>query len=339
MTMCTRRQVCKGIAAVMAMVALAVPAHAETTLQVDQLSRLAVKIPQGSNLTVQYYDTTEAVVSTAAVVTSSDMSTAMSSMQSTIALLSAQVSTLEARTAAPSVPPTASPTAPPTTPPTAPPTVDLSACPDGPNGDNTACARWRRASVAYVRDAVTHNCAVNINPNPFYVTATANAQGCGQTNLGSSMGFYLTGPWTKIRYTTTVTGRTSCYSMFGGDRYNYHEHTDNTEPPLSQNSRTSLNYLNQLGAEGGGLYEYNASAGDVLQAVNWNCPGSGWTCSQACSNTPHPWYSVTSNLRQMNVTLRRRYNVFANGVRQYATLAGPAVGVSCVAAGRTTWNI
>lgn len=35
----------------------------------------------------------------------------------------------------------------------------------------------------------------------------------------------------------------------------------------------------------------------------------------------------------------RRYTVYAGGVRQYADDAGPAVGVSCVATGITSWTI
>jgi hypothetical protein len=123
------------------------------------------------------------------------------------------------------------------------------------------------------------------------------------------------------------------------DRYNYHAHSDNNDAGLSSNNLASIPYLNQLGAEGGGLYELDTAAGDTITPTNWACPGSGFTCSSACTNNPHPWSAATTTTRQTIVTLRRRYNVYAGGVRQYAALAGPAVGVTCVATATTTWNI
>jgi len=325
------------------------------TLQVKRGSVTAevVTAPTLSNRISQLQSTQSSSMDAMMSMQADSMST-IQSLQSTISSMTARISTLEAVTPAPVRPPTTrsptnpptsspvtrAPTAPPvTSSPTNPPTADLSNCPDGPNGDNTGCARWRPATAAMLKDVDSHYCAVTIQTaHGFSVRSVANARGCGQSNLGSSMGFYLTGPWTKIRYTMTIAGRTSCYSLFGSDGYNYHAHTDNTDP-WTNDARTSVSFTNQLGAEGGGLYELNISAGDTIQQTGFPCPGSAWTCSQACTNVRHPWYLATSNLRQMTVTLRRRFNVFENGVKQYAELAGPAVGVSCVATGSTSWNI
>jgi hypothetical protein len=94
-------------------------------------------------------------------------------------------------------------------------------CGVGERMRGAACLHALHALPAYLArpphaaDVASQNTAVNINVRPFWVSGDANARGCGNANLGSSMGFYLAGPWTKIRYTTSVTGRTSCYSMFG----------------------------------------------------------------------------------------------------------------------------
>ena len=65
------------------------------------------------------------------------------------------------------------------------------------------------------------------------VVSVANGRGCGEATIGSSMGIYISGPWTKIRYTTTLAGRTSCYSMFGNERFNNHVHTGMTILPCN----------------------------------------------------------------------------------------------------------
>lgn len=58
------------------------------------------------------------------------------------------------------------------------------------------------------------NCAILI---PLDKNRATN-RGCGD-GPGSSMGLFIKGGWTKIRFRQTVSGRSSCYSHLGHARY------------------------------------------------------------------------------------------------------------------------
>jgi len=326
---------------------------------------ITVQVPAGKQLFVQVGDTglQEVVLKTQLdnvqnqldaltqkVNTLLDLPDRVTKVESDVTDLNSRVETLETVTNPPTPAPTPTPTPAPTPTPTPAPTVPTLDCSDSDgvlNGTKNGCPKWRKVTPGDIIDAKTFNVNITIMNDEndganVIVDSKPTAKGCGTDPLRShsSMGIYIAGAWIKMRYRMSFLGRASCFSIFGANRYNEHEHTSLLE--LEPGRAYIDNLANaDLGAELGGLFEFDSSIDKILSQSDSVSSSAIDDIKRNGGNHCNPKTTVWSQnigvTRTITVELRRHYTLY-EGVKQYDPTAGPSAGASCISLKTMSWQ-
>lgn len=247
----------------------------------------------------------------------------------------------------------------------------------------SAPKQWRRITTTDIEDVMVHNAHSDVTEEGTNIlfTSVPGTRGCGKTadgkllteaekalignTGGTSMGIFIGGQWTQIRFRLTLSGMTSCYSMLGHERYHSHDSTDSSDhtPRFESVKGATHIYLGDTG-----LYQWDKNIDSVSKGSNFGdtygtdmfsgkhmkCDGNtglwkqeipGGDCSQVpkgqCvggAKAGDKAYYIGP--RSSTFTMRRKFKVYGDGVKQYVEDAGPSLGVSCTYTGgasQTKW--
>jgi hypothetical protein len=130
--------------------------------------------------------------------------------------------------------------------------------------------------------------------------------GCG-CGAGSAATTYISGRWTKIKYTQDFDGHASCWGIFGDRAYHY-------------------------GAEHSNLYDMNQAAGDkiydVVDMSDVKFAGKNARCDNSGANF---WHYASGMARDAKATVELRR-------QDMGKKAGVSTGTSCTNTGNNFWH-